>query len=436
MRTPLALAACVLSTSALAADTYTLVRCGHLLAVPGQPPQSNATLVVKNGKVDRVLAGLTGPDLSTEKAAGAAITEIDLRDSFVLPGLIDCHVHLSMEVGPDRLLKGVTEGEADHALNAVIYARRTLDAGFTTVRDAGSADDAVLSLRDAINAGRILGPRIYATGKGISVTGGHGDPTNGYIPTVFDEPGPDDGVADGPDACARAVRTQVKRGADAIKITATGGVLSVSNASLGQHFTDAELASIVEAAGLMGRKVCAHAHGVTGINAALRAGVDSIEHGTYLDDESVSLFRQHDAYLVPTLLAGATVTKHAATPGYYHEFVRRKALEVGPRMLGAFRKAHEGGVRIAFGTDSGVSPHGENAQEFALMVQGGMTPMDAIRAATISAADLIGIPDQVGTLEPGKHADLIAVNADPLSDITTLEHVRFVMIGGAVAKQE
>ncbi len=429
--TRLAAALLLLAPAALAADDYTLVRCGTLLDVPGRPPRTNATLVVKNGRVDSVVAGLTGPGLP----AGSNVTEIDLRDSFVLPGLIDCHVHLSSDGSPDRLLKGVTQSEADHAVSAVVFARTTLLAGFTTVRDVGSSGDSVLAVRDAINDGRLAGPRILASRKSIAVTGGHADPTNGYVDGVFPAPGPDEGVADGPDAAARAVRHQIKIGADVIKITATGGVLSVSNASLGQHFTDDELASIITTARLMGRKVCAHAHGVDGINAALRAGVDSIEHGTYLDDESVRLFRQHDAWLVPTLLAGATVTRHASEPGYYHAFVARKAAEVGPRMLGAFRKAHTGGVKIAFGTDTGVSPHGENAQEFALMVEGGMTPMQAITAATVSAADLLGLSSEIGTLEPGKAADLVAVRADPLKDVRALEIVDFVMKGGRIYKR-
>jgi imidazolonepropionase-like amidohydrolase len=426
---------CAASTQALAQDRaapdrYVLVRCGRLLAVPGNPPQTNATLVVKNGKVDRVSAGLTGPSLP----AGTAVEEVDLRDSFVLPGLIDCHVHISSETTPDRILRAVTESEADFTINAVVYARRTLDAGFTTVRDCGSTNDAVLALRDGINEGKVAGPRIIASGKGISVTGGHGDPTNPFQPSVVGEPGIDRGVADGPAACAQAVRHQIKLGADVIKLTATGGVLSVSTAGLRQHFTDQELASIVQTAKMMGRKVCAHAHGTDGINAALKAGVDSIEHGTYLDDESISLFKQSGAYLVPTLLAGATVAKNATEPGYYPLMVVAKALEVGPKMLAAFRKAHEGGVKIAFGTDSGVSPHGQNAQEFALMVEGGMTPAQAIRAATIAAADLLGLSSEVGTLEPGKSADLIAVRGDPLTDVRELERVTFVMRAGMVYK--
>ncbi len=410
-----------------------VVRCGHLLAVPGQQggPQANVTLVIKNGCVDRIVPGLTGPALPQ----GATAEEIDLRSSFVLPGLIDCHVHLSGEQTPDRVLRSVTDSEADQTVNAVVFAKRTLDAGFTTVRDCGCGTDAVLALRDGINAGKVPGPRIVAAGKGISVTGGHGDPTNPFLPSIVGEPGIDKGVADGPAACAQAVRHQIKLGADCIKLTATGGVLSVSTAGIRQHFTDEELATIVETARLMGRKVAAHAHGTDGINAALHAGVDSIEHGTYLDDESISLFRQTGAYLVPTLLAGATVAKNATQPGYYHEFVAKKALEVGPRMLAAFRKAHEGGVKIAFGTDSGVSAHGQNAQEFALMVEGGMTPMQAIHSATIAAADLLALSAEVGTLEPGKSADLIATRADPLGDIRALENVAFVMRAGVVHKQ-
>lgn len=412
------------------ADRWVLVRCGRVLTVPGTAPVRDATVVIRNGKVERIAPGLTGRPVPD----GASAEEIDLRDSFVLPGLIDCHVHISSETTPDRLLRGVTDSEADQTINAVMYARRTLEAGFTTVRDVGSSTDAVHALRDGIEAGKVAGPRILCSGKSVAVTGGHGDPTNPYLPSVVGVPDIERGVADGPDACARAVRHQIKLGADLIKITATGGVLSVSGAGLGQHFTDEELGAIVRTARLMGRKVAAHAHGTDGINAALRAGVDSIEHGTYLDEESISLFKQTGAYLVPTLLAGATVTKNAHVPGYYPKVVIGKALEVGPKMLGAFRRAHSGGVRIAFGTDSGVSPHGENAQEFALMVEGGMTPAEAIRSATVTAAELLGLSAELGTLEPGKAADLIAVRGDPLSDVRALERVTFVMRDGVVHK--
>lgn len=412
-------------------DRYLLVRCGTLLDVPGKPAKRNVTLVVKNGGVESVLPGL---DAKPSLPAGAAAVDLNLADQFVLPGLIDCHVHLSMEFTPDARMRGVVENDVDAAFRSVNYARKNLLAGFTTVRDLGAGGEVVIKLRDAINRGDVIGPRIIAAGKAISVTGGHADPTNGLRSDIFGLAGVDQGVADGADECRKAVRNQIKLGADCIKLTATGGVLSVSSAGLAKHFFDDELAAIIDTAHSMGRKVAAHAHGVDGINAALRAGIDSIEHGTYLDDESVRLFKQHDAFLVPTLLAGDTVTRNAKIPGYYLKVVADKASIVGPRMLDMFHRAHAGGVKVAFGTDTGVSPHGENAQEFALMVKGGMTPEEAVIAATITAADLCGVSSQVGTLEPGKRADLVAVHGDPLVDVSTLEHVAVVVKDGVVVR--
>jgi len=287
----------------------------------------------------------------------------------------------------------------------------------------------MFAVRDAVERGDIVGPRILASGEAISVTGGHADPTNGYRADLIGIQSA--AVADGVDGCRHAVREQIKRGADVIKLTATGGVLSASAAGLAQHFFDDELEAIVQTAHKMGRKVAAHAHGTDGINAALRAGVDSIEHGTFLDDDSIKLFKSHDAFLVPTLLAGATVSANADIPGFYLPMVAGKAKEVGPRMHEMFHKAHVAGVKIAFGTDTGVSPHGENAKEFALMVKGGMTPTEAITAATITASDLLGLSAQIGTIEPGKAGDLVAVQGDPTSDVTELERIQGVVKGGA-----
>lgn len=416
-------------------DRYLVVRCGKLLAVPGSDPQLNVTLVIKNKVVERVVGDLQGPDLSKEKAAGAVVEELDLRDQFVLPGLIDCHVHLSFEFDQNARAKFVTESDAAMAIRATLYARRTLEAGFTTVRDVGSPRGVAFALRDSIAAGDIPGPRILASGEAISVTGGHGDETNGFRPDLFGVPGPEKGIADGADECRKAVRNQIKLGADVIKLTATGGVLSASSAGLSQHFFDDELEAIVKTGHSMGRKVAAHAHGTDGVNAALRAGVDSIEHGTYLNEESVTLFKQKGAYLVPTLLAGHTVSANADIPGYYLPMVAQKAKSIGTKMIDAFHLAQQGGVKIAFGTDSGVSPHGQNAREFALMVKAGMTPAEAIRAATVTAAELCGISPLVGTLEPGKAADFVAVAGDPLSDVTELERVRWVIRNGVVYKR-
>jgi len=308
-------------------------------------------------------------------------------------------------------------------------------AGFTTVADLGGANDAVFALRDGIRRGDVPGPRVIASGSSVSIHGGHGD-ANGYRDDIMHLLS-SESICSGPEDCMRAVRTQVRSGADIIKITSTGGVLSNTAAGLGQQFTDAELAAIVEVAHRMGRRVTAHAHGLDGINAFLRAGGDSIEHGTYLDEESIRLFRRDGVYLVPTLLAGDFVARVAASPGnFFTPAQTAKALEAGPRMLGMATLAHEGGVRIAFGTDSGVSAHGDNAQEFALLVQAGMTPLEAIQAATVVAAAHLRIADEAGRIAPGMPADLVAVAGDPLADVTALETMAFVMKGGVVYRDE
>jgi len=413
-------------------EPVTLIRCGQVLVVPGRPPLVDRVLVVRGGVIEAIVPGAGDTELAR---FGGEVTRIDLSGWFVLPGLIDCHVHLGNEMDQASRLRAVTQTDADLAIKATVYARRTLEAGFTTVRDLGSKGEAVFALRDAIERGDVPGPRVIAAGSAVSMTGGHGDPTLGYRPDVFPEPGAENGIADGPEECIKAVRAQVKRGADVIKMTATGGVLSASSAGVSQHFTDEELRAIVATAHALGRKAAAHAHGTDGINAALRAGVDSIEHGTYLDDESIRLFKETGAVYVPTLLAGETVSQNAKIPGYFIGVVARKAEEVGPRLLAAFAKAHGAGVKIAFGTDTGVSPHGENTREFALMVKGGMTPAEAIRSATVTAADLLGMADRVGTLEVGRAADVIAVRGDPLADVRELERVGFVMKGGVVYKE-
>ena len=414
-------------------DQWSIIHCGTLLAVPGKALQDDASIIVKNGRIVEVRSGLIGVDALTE-AQGSKVETIDLSGSFVLPGLIDCHTHITGEMTANSLLRRVQESDADAAIRSVAYAKRTLEAGFTTIRNVGSSGDAVFALRDAINAGLVPGPRILAAGEGISPTGGHGDPTHGFRDDLFDTPGAAQGIADGPAACRKAVRTQVKRGADVIKFVATGGVLSVTAAGTEQQFFDDELRAIVDTGHLLGRKVAAHAHGTRGLNAALRAGVDSIEHGSFLDDESISLFNDTGAFLVPTLLAGKTVTERAQQAGYFLPAVAEKARVVGPVIQGAFAKAVRGRVRIAFGTDSGVSEHGRNAEEFALMVEAGMGEMQAIIAATINAAELCGLSDEIGTIEPGKAADLIAVDTNPLTDIKALQNVSFVMRNGAVHK--
>ena len=401
------------------------VHAGRLLADPasGQVLR-NKTLVIENGRVVEIRDGFVGEG-----------KVIDLSGAFVLPGLIDSHVHLTGQQNPDAKLEGVTQSNSDQAMVGAGYARKTLMAGFTTVADLGATNESIFALRNAIKRGDVPGPRIVAAGAAVSVHGGHGD-INGYredIMHLFTS----ENICSGADDCMRAVRLQVRAGADIIKITATGGVLSDTAAGLAQQFTDAELAAIVDAAHRMGRQVTAHAHGVDGINAFLRAGGDSIEHGTYLDDESIKLFRRQGTWLVPTLMAGDFVARIANGPNnFFTPAQTAKAREVGPLMLDMARRAHAGGVHIAFGSDSGVSAHGDNAQEFALLVRAGLTPLEAIQTATVNAAQHLKIADQAGKLAPGMPADLIAVAGDPLSDVTELQHVRFVMRSGTVYRAE
>jgi len=406
--------------------------CGRLLAVPGEPPLENAVVVVVGERIQRVVVEPDAWERLVERIDGESV--IDLRDRFVMPGLIDCHTHITSEYSRDRALRNVQETDADAAIDGVVYARRTLRAGFTTIRNVGSRGDAAFALRDAIDAGKVAGPRILVAGESISPTGGHSDSTHNYRDDLWDLPGAMEGIADGVAECRKAVRAQVKRGADVIKLTATGGVLSATAAGTDRQFFMDELRAIIDTAHLLGRKVAAHAHGADGIKAALRAGVDSIEHGTFVDDESIALFRETGAYLVPTILAGVTVAEKAEEPGYYPPMVADKAARVGPMIQDAFARAYEGGVRIAFGTDSGVSPHGENAREFLLMVEAGMPPMEAIKSATVNAADLCGLSDDLGTIESGKLADLIAVDGDPLQDIAQMQRVVFVMKAGQAFK--
>jgi imidazolonepropionase-like amidohydrolase len=412
------------------AQSTTLVHCGTLLDVPGNAPKRNATIVVRDGVIVEVRSGFATPS----QAGDAKASIVDLSGLFVMPGMIDCHVHITGEMSPDARLRAVQETDADGALNGVVYARRTVDAGFTTVRDVGASGDAIFALRDAINARKVVGPRILAAGEAITPTGGHGDGTHGYRDDLFDYPTPFVGVADGPYEARKAVRHQVKRGADLIKLTATGGVLSATAQGTGQQFFEDELAAIVETSHALGRKVAAHAHGADGIKAALRAGVDSIEHGSYLDDEAIALFKEKGAYLVPTVFAGETVANLGMKDGYFIPAVRDKALAVGPVMLGALGKAHRAGVKIAFGTDCGVGPHGQNGRELELMVEAGMSNVEVIKSATIVAAELCGLEAKIGTLEKGKAADFIAVAGSPLDDISVLREVRVVARDGVVVK--
>lgn len=426
-------AAALITSPALSADLV-VIHAGALLAEPGKEPLSEQSILIRDGKVMEIRAGYVDA-----AAAGAGPDESvkihDLSDMFVLPGLIDGHVHITTENNPRARLQRVEKSAADYAIAGAGFARKTLMAGFTTVRDVGARErDAVFALRDGIARGDVVGARIFASGSTISVTGGHGDGTQGYRDDIG-ELLHHTGVCDGVGSCRQAVREQVRAGADHIKLTATAGVLSNTAAGLEQQFFEDELEAIMDSAHAMSRKVTAHAHGVGGINAALRAGVNSIEHGTYLNNESIRLFKRTGAYLVPTILAGVTVAEWAADPdSFLLPPQRAKAAQVGPRMLDMARRAHAGGVKIAFGTDTGVSKHGENAREFALLVNAGMTPMEAIYSATVAGADNLGKSDILGTISPGKYADIIAVDGDPLVDVTELEDVDFVMKEGKAYK--
>lgn len=404
----------------------TLLHCGHVLDVKKGKWLEGVTVRIEGNTIRSIEKGYLTPQ-EGEKV-------IDLRKHYVLPGLMDMHVHLETETNPNNTLERFILNPADIAYRSVNFARKTLMAGFTTVRDLGGTG-VNISLRNAINAGLIDGPRVFTAGKAIATTGGHADPTNGYRKDLMGDPGPYEGVVNGPDECRKAVRQRYKNGADLIKITATGGVLSLAKSGTAPQFTDEELRAIVETARDYGMKVAVHAHGAEGMKRALRAGVHSIEHGTYMDDEAIELFKKTGAYYVPTILAGRTVADSAKVPGYYAPIVVPKALAVGPQIQKTFAKAYKAGVKIAFGTDSGVSVHGLNAIEFELMVEAGMPPLEAIRSATLNAADLLGV-DKLGSIEEGMLADIIAVQEDPLKNISTLRKVVFVMKDGKVYKNE
>jgi imidazolonepropionase-like amidohydrolase len=419
------LASCVL-VSHHGYTQRTIIHCGNLIDGRSNAAHAGMSLIVEG---DRIVA--------VEKGFSAATTGdvvIDLSKKTVLPGLIDMHVHIESETSRDQSLQRFTLNPADIAFRAASFARKTLLAGFTTVRDLGGTG-VNLSLRNAINQGLATGPRIFTAGISIASTGGHADPTNGYRKDLVREAGPAEGVVNSPEEARRAVRQRYKEGSDLIKITATGGVLSIAKDGSGPQFTDAELAAIIQTARDYGMQVAAHAHGPEGMKRAVLAGVSTIEHGTKMTEEVMDLMKQKGTYYVPTILAGKFVAEQAKVPGYYHAAVVPKALEIGPMIHETFRKAYKRGVKIAFGTDAGVFPHGENAKELGLMVEGGMPAIEAIRSATVVNAGILGIQDRVGTLEAGKLADIIATDGNPLEDIHTLEDVTFVMKEGVVYKQ-
>ena len=408
---------------AQAPQRIVVVHAGRLLDRPGKAPRGPSTIVIRDGRVSEVRDGFVDVPGSQQV--------IDQRARFVLPGLIDSHVHLVTDTGGQMgQLEDVQLEDAELAYNALVNAHKTLGAGFTTVRNLGDDHGVTLALRDAIRAGKVVGPNIVDAGRSLSTTSGHMDTALGYREDFRDELHSQDRLCDGADSCRRAVRVQVGRGVDLIKIATTGGVNSQVGAGLGKQMFDDEARAVVEAAHLYGKKVAVHAHGADGIKVALAAGADSIEHGTLLDDESISLFLKSGAYYVPTLsTVNGYIERLANNPQAYSPEVRAK-VEWRIKVTGeSLRKAVPKGVKIAFGTDAGVSKHGRNADEFELMVKHGMTPAAALQAATVNATDLLGLQD-VGTLEPGRRADLIAVDGDPLTDVTVLKPVAFVMKDG------
>ncbi|PWN56361.1 amidohydrolase [Abyssibacter profundi] len=392
-------------------------------------------LDVRRGRlVDQVLVTIdAGRIASVEVGAEAGDARV-LEGLTCLPGLTDMHTHLTAEFGPRTYLERFQLNPADYAFRSAVYAERTLMAGFTTVRDLGDSYNVSIALKQAIAQGLVTGPRIFTAGKSLATTGGHADPTNGMRADLQGDAGPKQGVINGPADARKAVRQRYKDGADLIKITATGGVLSVASSGQNAQFSDEELAAIIETAKDYGFHVAAHAHGTEGMKRAIRAGVTTIEHGTYMDDETIDLFKRYGAWYVPTIIAGKWVEDKARVDGFFPEVVRPKAAAIGPLIQDTFGRAYKAGVKIVFGTDSGVSAHGDNAWEFVYMVAAGMPPAEAIRSATLSPAIVLGREDQQGAIEAGLVADIIAVPGNPLEDVGLLRDVRFVMKDGVIYK--
>jgi imidazolonepropionase-like amidohydrolase len=405
-------------------QTY-FIHCGRLIDGISNQVQPEMTVIVTGNKITDIRKGYI------QAEGGAQV--IDLKTKTVMPGLMDAHVHLSGETSKNRYTENFTLNDEDFAFRSVNYAERTLMAGFTTVRDLGGT--IAVSMRNAINNGFTKGPRIISSGKSIATTGGHADPTNGVNRKLMGDPDPKDGVINSPDEAVKAVRQRYKEGSDLIKITATGGVLSNAKDGAGAHFTEEEIRAVVNTAKDYGFKVAAHAHGAEGIKRAVRAGVNSIEHGTFMDDEGMRLMKQHNTWYVPTITAGKSVADSAKIEGYYPPFVTIKALETGPKIQSTFAKAYKAGVKIAFGTDAGVFAHGKNYKEFEYMVEAGMPPMEAIKSATMATAELFGMSDKLGSIQKDKMADIVAVDGNPIADIKVMKDVVFVMKEGIIYKK-
>jgi imidazolonepropionase-like amidohydrolase len=417
----------VFSTVVLCQAQRTLIHCGSLIDGKNKEQLQQVTIVVEGNKITSVDKGLTKPAKDDKL--------IDLSKKTVMPGLIDMHVHLESETSKDALVKRFTQNEADIAFQSTIYAKKTLMAGFTTVRDCGGSG-VNISLRNAINQGIVTGPRVLTAGKSIASTGGHADPTNGSRKDLMGDPGPREGVINSPEDARKAVRQRYKDGSDFIKITATGGVLSVAKDGSGPQFTQEEVNAIIETAKDYGMITAAHAHGAEGMKRAVLAGITTIEHGTLMNDEVMDLMKQKGTYHVPTIIAGRSAAEYAKIPGYYHPLVVPKALEIGSKIQDNFGKAYKRGVKIAFGTDAGVFPHGDNAKEFGYMVEAGMPAIEALLCAMQVNANIIGWGDKVGSVEKGKLADIVAVDEDPTKNISTMTKVTFVMKDGVVYKNE
>ncbi len=413
------------SSSIIAQQSY--LHCGQLIDVKKGKILKEQTIIIEGNTIKEVRKGYAQPSSSS-------IEIIDLKDRTVMPGLMDMHIHIETMFDKNVYLKRYTKNEADVALAAIPHCEVTLMAGFTTVRDLGGTGVNV-SLQKAIAQGHIKGPRIYTAAKSIAITGGHADPTNGAKKDLLGYPGPEQGVCDGTDECRKAVRQQVKNGADWIKITATGGVLSLARDGYRPQFTIEEIEAIVKTAADFGIKVAAHAHGAEGMKRAVLGGVASIEHGTMMTEEVMDIMKRKGTYYVPTITAGRAVADSSKIEGFYPELVRPKAAAIGPKIQGTFAKAYKRGVKIAFGTDAGVFKHGKNALEFIYMTEVGMPMMEAIQSATVSTADLLGVSDKLGSIEAGKLADIIAVKDNPIEKVETMLDVKFVMKDGVVYKE-